>query len=134
MEIRTVAISTNRHSYSKPLNNMMFGFFQRWMYTVSQKTRTPVTFSNNFKNVTNVNNFWYIESSKCLQCSCMSLVRCDKMGYQVRLFPWQQFTTDKLTTLVDETGSSKGGPISYFDYSLYKFRAYEAEKLMKEFS
>jgi len=42
------------------------------LYTVVQKNRTTVTFSNYFNKILgNINNFWYSESTKYLQCSGM---------------------------------------------------------------
>jgi len=58
-------------------------------YTVSQKHWTAVTFSNDLINV-----------DHCLQRSRIQTVRFGKTAYQLRLFPWQRFTTDKLKTVV----------------------------------
>jgi len=37
----------------------------------------------------------------------INFVIFDKAGYQLRLFPWQWFTTEKLTTVVTEIGRVK---------------------------
>jgi len=41
----------------------------------------------------NINNFWYRDSTKSLQCSHMQLENFDKTGYQLRLIPQQSFYT-----------------------------------------
>jgi len=57
-----------------------------------------------------------------------------KQGLQLRLFPWQRFTTDTFTTVEEmgEMGWSKDDPVLI--KNLYKFRSYKANKLTKEFS
>jgi len=97
-----------------------------------KKTQTPVTFSNIFKKyfdkisiIIGVQSLQRVSSVQV--CSLWDLIK----WYWLRLFQSQQFTTDKLTTVVEERGQGKDD--SVLIKNMYKFIYNKAKKLMKEF-